>query len=178
MSSFDLAVRHHGGVQKRPTERRRPEDIIGEWGIRDVTPPSAAERDRLAGEFDHNPLAGKALKRRIRAFGAQAHSYVASLAGPPRYMERARMIDEETERHRARVEEAYELYRDDPDEWRRVAERWNFTEVNDLIERHNTWYPVEARLPMNPKTKDYVEVGGRPYRRELLGTEWILRQFP
>jgi hypothetical protein len=31
---------------------------------------------------------------------------------------------------------------------------------------------------MNPKTKDYVEVGGRPYRRELLGPDWILDQFP
>ena len=31
---------------------------------------------------------------------------------------------------------------------------------------------------MNPRTKDYVEVGGRPYRREPLDTEWILGQFP
>ena len=141
-------------------------------------PPSAAERERLAGEYELNPLAGKPLKRRIRAFGAQAHSYITSLAGPPLYMQRARLIDEEIDRHRARLGEAYELYRHDPEEWRRVAERWNFTEVNDLIERHNTWYPVEARLAMNPKTRDYVEVGGRPYRREPLGTEWILRHFP
>jgi hypothetical protein len=165
-------------VQRRSTERRRPEDIIGEWGVRDVTPPSAAERDRLADEHELNPLAGKALKRRIRAFGAQAHSYVASLAGPPLYMQRARLIDEEMRRHRERLAEAYELDRDDPDEWRRVAERWNFTEVNDLIERHNLWYPIEARLPMNPRTKDYVEVGGRPYRRERLDAAWILEQFP
>ena len=165
-------------MQRRRTERRRPEDIIGEWGVRDVTPPSAAERDRLANEHELNPHSGKPLKRRIRAFGAQAHFYVASLAGPPLYMQRARLIDEETRRHRERLVEAYELHRDDPEEWRRVAERWNFTEVNDLIERHNTWYPIEARLPMNPKTKDYVEVGGRPYRRELLDARWILEQFP
>lgn len=165
-------------MQKRGTGRRRPEEIIGEWGIRDVTPSSAAERERLAGEYEVNPLAGKALKRRIRAFGAQAHSYVASLAGPPLYMQRARLIDEEIDRHRVRLAEAYELHLHDPEEWRRVAESWDFIEVNDLIERHNTWYPVEARLPMNPKTRDYVEVGGRPYRREPLGTEWILGQFP
>jgi hypothetical protein len=165
-------------VQKRRTTPPRPEDIIGEWGIRDVTPPSAAERDLLAEEHELNPLIGKPLPRRIRAFGVQVHTYLASLAGPPLYMQRVRQIDEETERHRARLAEAHELYRDDPAEWRRIAERWNFSEVNDLIERHNTWYPVEARLPMNPKTKDFVEVGGRPYRRELLDTEWILRQFP
>ena len=165
-------------MEKRRSKKRRPEDIIGEWGIRDVTPPSAAERDVLEGEYELNPLVGKALPRRIRAFGAQAHTYLASLAGPPLYMQRARLIDEETKRHEALLAEAYELYRDDPAEWRRIAERWNFTEVNDLIERHNKWYPVEARLPMNPKTKDYVEVGGRPYRRELLDVRWILEQFP
>jgi hypothetical protein len=170
-------VRHDGSVQKRRTTPPRPEDVIGEWGICDVTPPSAAERQALAAEHELNPLAGKALKRRIRAFGAQAHSYVASLAGPPLYMQRARLIDEEIERHRERLAEAYELCREDREEWRRVAERWSFAEVNELIERHNEWYPVEARLPMNPKTRDYVEVGGRPYRRELLDADWILRQF-
>jgi hypothetical protein len=171
-------VGHHERVDKRRTAKRRPEDIIGEWGIRDVTPPSAAERDSLEGEHELNPLVGKPLERRIRAFGAQADTYLASLAGPPIYMQRARMIDEETERHRAQLAEAHELYRDDPAEWRRIAEHWNFTEVNDLIERHNLWYPIEAQLPMNPRTKDYVEVGGRPYRREPLDTRWILDQFP
>jgi hypothetical protein len=165
-------------VQKRRRTVPKPEEIIGEWGIRDVTPPSAAEREALAADYELNPLIGKALPRRIRAFGAQAHTYLASLAGPPLYMRRARQIDEDTERHRARLAEAYTLYRDDPEEWRRIAERWNFTEVNDLIDRHNTWYPVEARLPMNPRTKDYVEVGGRPYRREPLDARWILEQFP
>jgi hypothetical protein len=92
-------------------------------------------------------------------------------------MQRARLIDDEIERHRARLTEAYELFGDDPTRWRRVAERWNFTEVNELIERHNRWYPIEARLPMNPRTKDYVEVGGRPYWREPLDAEWILEQW-
>jgi hypothetical protein len=122
-------------------KHRRPEEIIGEWGIRDVTPPSAAERERLAGEHELNPFAGSALPRRIRRFGAQAHTYLASLGGPLPYMQRARRID-------------------------------------DLIERHNRWYPVEAQLPMDPRTKDYVKVGGRPYWRERLDAEWILAQFP
>src|SRR6476646_3433261 len=106
-----------GDVQKRRRTVPKPEEIIGEWGIRDVTPPSAAEREALVGEYELNPLIGKALPRRIRAFGAQAHTYLASLAGPPRYMERARQIDEETARHRAQLAEAYALHRDDPAEW-------------------------------------------------------------
>ena len=79
--------------------KQRPEDILGEWGIRDVSPPSHAEH-------------------------------------------------------------------------------WNFSEVNDLIDRHNRWYPIEARLAMDPRTRDYVKVGGRPYRREPLDLAWILERFP
>ena len=66
----------------------------------------------------------------------------------------------------------------DPSAWRRIAERWNFSEVNDLIDRHNRWYPIEARLAMDPRTRDYVKVGGRPYRREPLDVAWILERFP
>src|SRR3954463_14561383 len=95
-----LPLGHHGGMKGR-----RPEEIIGEWGIRDVTPPSAAERDRLEGEHELNPLAGADLPRRVPAFGAQAHTYLAALVGPPIYMRRARMIDEETARHQARLAE-------------------------------------------------------------------------
>ena len=35
----------------------------------------------------------------------------------------------------------------------------SFDEVNDLIERHNRWYPVESRLPMDPQM-------GRPRPRQ------------
>src|SRR3954463_16312594 len=80
-------VRHDAGVEKRRTAKRRPEDVIGEWGIRDVTPPSAAEREALAGEYELNPRGGRALPGRIRALGAQAHPSPASLGGPPLYMQ-------------------------------------------------------------------------------------------
>ena len=35
---------------------RRPEDIIGEWGVRDVTPPSQKEREELYLDRDLNPF--------------------------------------------------------------------------------------------------------------------------
>jgi hypothetical protein len=158
--------------------KRRPEDIIGEWGIRDVTPPSAAERDKLVDEVELNPLSKTPQKRRIRRFRPEADRYLASLGGPLPYMQRLRQIDDAIEEHERRLGAAYAEHRDDPAAWRRVAERWNFTEVNDLIERHNRWYPIEARLAMNPRTRDYVQVGGKPYRRELLDADWILRKFP
>jgi hypothetical protein len=54
---------------------------------------------------------------------------------------------------------------------------WDFGEVNDLIERHNRWYPAEARLPMDPRTGDYALVNGRSYRRPPLDAAWALERF-
>ena len=31
---------------------------------------------------------------------------------------------------------------------------------------------------MDLRTRDYVLVGGKNYRREPLSAEWVLRQFP
>jgi hypothetical protein len=158
--------------------KRRPEDIIGEWGVRDVTPPSQAERSALAAESEVNPLLGRRLPRRIRRFRAEADRYLASLGGPLPYMQRARQIDDLIEQHTARVAEAYGEHGGNAEEWRRIAERWDFGDVNDLIDRHNRYYPIEARLAMDPRTRDYVQVGGRSYRREPLDAAWILGRFP
>ena len=157
--------------------RRRPEDIIGEWGVRDVTPPSQAERRKLLDEVEINPLTGRPLKRRIRRFRPEADRYLASLGGPLPYMQRLRQIDDAIEEHATRLAHAY-AERRDADAWRRIAERWDFGEVNDLIDRHNRYYPIEARLAMDPRTRDYVKVGGRSYRREPLDADWILARFP
>jgi hypothetical protein len=163
-------------VQVKP--QRRPEEVIGEWGIRDVTPPSRAERSLLEHESETNPFAGRKLPRRIRRFRAEADRYLASLGGPLPYMVRLRQIDDAIEAHTARLAEAYEEHRGDPGTWRSVVGRWDFGEVNDLIERHNHWYPAEARLAMDPRTRDYVKVGGRSYRRDPLDADWALEQFP
>jgi hypothetical protein len=142
-------------------QRSRAEEILGEWGVRDVTPSSVEERKQLERDRDLNPLAGSRLPRRIRRFRPEADAYVASLGGPLPYMQRLREIDEETERHAARLTEA-----------------WAFEDVNELIEKHNRWYPIEARLAMDPRSRDFVKVGGRDYRREPLDASWVLELFP
>lgn len=50
--------------------------------------------------------------------------------------------------------------------------------MNDLIDRHNRYYPAESRLPMNPRTGDFVRVNGETYTREPLDAAWILSRFP
>jgi hypothetical protein len=162
----------------RTVKRTKAEEILGEWGVRDVTPPSAQERDRLEHDRDLNPLVGAPLPRRIRRFRVEADTYLASLGGPLPYMQRLRAIDEATERHLERLERAYAERGGDSAAWRALARRWDFVEVNDLIARHNRYYPIEARLPMDPRSRDFVKVGGSDFRRETLGADWIIERFP
>ena len=159
-------------------QKRRPEEIIGEWGVRDVTPPSQQERERLEADRELNPLIGKPLRRRLRNFHVEADNDLASLGGPLPYMRRLREIELGTERHLARLAEAYAEHVGDAAAWRRLAGRWDFGDINDLIDKHNRYYPIEARLRMDPRTRDFVKVGGKPYRREPLDAQWILARFP
>ena len=62
--------------------------------------------------------------------------------------------------------------------WRALAAGWDFFELNDLIGRHNRFYPAESRLPMDPRTGDFVRIDGRSYRRRPLDADWVLERFP
>jgi hypothetical protein len=167
-------------------ERWERERILGEWGVREGTVRSLAERERLAEELEGSPLKGRPLRRRLRNFRPDAASYITSLGGPLPYMARLREIHERTGSHERRLAEewarvAAECRGDErlfEQRWRRVAERWNFVEVNDLIDRHNRWFPIESRLPMDPRTGDFVLLDGRPYRRRPLDAAWVLERFP
>jgi hypothetical protein len=111
--------------------------------------------------------------------------YARSVAGPPAYAQRLRQIEDEIASHLERLEVAWlELCREVPEtadrerRWGELAGRWSFDALNELIDRHNRWYPVEARLAMSPRTGDFVPVGGKPYRLEPLDSDWLLARFP
>ena len=167
-------------------ERWERERILGEWGVRDGTARSQAERRALEEDLEGSPLKGKPLRRRLRNFSPDAAAYITSLVGPLPYMQRLREIEDLTQIHERRLAEAWRALafecrgdeRSFDRRWRAVAAGWSFYEVNDLIERHNRNFPIEARLPMDPKTGDFVLVGGKPYRRRLLDAEWVLERFP
>jgi hypothetical protein len=167
-------------------ERWQRERILGEWGVRDGSVRSQDERGRLAEDLEGSPLKGKPVRRRLRNFSPDAASYIASLGGPRPYMTRLREIHDLTADHERRLAEEWALTAAEcgSDEgafarrWRALAERWNFYEVNDLIDRHNRWYPLESQLPMDPRTGDFVKVDGKPYRRKPLDAAWVLERFP
>jgi hypothetical protein len=104
----------------------------------------------------------------------------------PRWMERLIEIERGTAREKHRLGEAYAELREECGHdlarfrrrWRSIAEAWSFGEINELIRTHNEWYPVERDLPMDLRTRDYVLINGRSYRRRELDAAWILEQFP
>jgi hypothetical protein len=128
---------------------------------------------------------GKPLSRRVRQTRRSVEAYLRA-GGLPRYMERLREIHQGMQAQRMRLERAYEALLEecgaDPvlfaERWRERAAAWPFEKLNTLIREHNEWYPIEANLPMDPRTRDYVLIRGRSYRKRELGPDWILEQFP
>ena len=128
---------------------------------------------------------GRPLSRRARQTARSVEAYLKS-GVRPRWMERLSDIDQGIAVEKQRLAREYRALQEEcgrePAEfarrWRAVARTWPFEALNELIEQHNEWYPVERQLPMDPRTRDYVRIRGRSYRREPLGPEWVLRLFP
>jgi hypothetical protein len=160
--------------------------ILGEAASRRDDPREAARRRALERDLEDSPLRGKPLPRRLRNFTPSVDRLVASLGGPLPYMQRLREIELQTDAHlQALAERWNELAIDCRGDaaaferrWRQVVARWSFDAVNDLIDRHNRYYPAESRLPMDPRTRDFVLVNGQRYERAQLDTRWALEHFP
>jgi hypothetical protein len=139
----------------------------------------ALRRSRIDGTGEGQPFS-----ERVRHHRRTLEAYFKA-GSVPRWMERVTEVDQGIARARRRYASAYRALRDecrDPEEfarrWRAVAEAARFDELNELIRQHNDWYPIERDLPMDLRTRDYVKVNGRSYRRPELGPEWVLEQFP
>ncbi|HYK07104.1 MAG TPA: hypothetical protein VEW11_04990 [Gaiellaceae bacterium] len=159
-------------------KRRERERIMRQGVVLPETPRDRRDLEGLEADLRDSPLRGRELPLRLRNFRPDAGSYLASLGGPLPYMARLREIDALTIQHEQQLADAYETLGGDPAGWAALARRWDFGEVNELIERHNRWYPAESRLPMDPRTGDYALVNGRSYRRRPLDASWVLERFP
>jgi hypothetical protein len=128
---------------------------------------------------------GKPLSRRARQSSRTLEDYLKA-GVRPRWMERVAEIDRGIMREKQRLGRAYRsLHAQCGSDRETFARRWlaiaraqRFDSLNELIDLHNEWYPVERRLPMDPRTGDYVPIHGRSYRRPVLGPEWVLEHFP
>ncbi|MCU0690198.1 MAG: hypothetical protein MUF54_02225 [Polyangiaceae bacterium] len=144
------------------------------------------EEDRLPRFFrrtaDKNKLSVGDLPMNFK-IGLDAR--VRAAAGVPAFVRRRRRIedleqatllaldefyDEELLEHEGNEQEAYAS-------WFARVQQIDLTLLNDLIERHNRWYPVEANLPTDVTTGRILDMGV-PWKPMALRT-WqdFVRQF-
>jgi hypothetical protein len=139
----------------------------------------------LARDLEDTDGYGRPLSRRARQTRRSVEAYLQA-GVRPRWMERLGEIDAGIANETRRLERAYQALREEhrgdrqafSARWRALAYSWSFDAVNELIHQHNEWFPIERQLAVDPRTRDYVLVGGRPYRREPLDAEWVLERFP
>ena len=167
-------------------EKAERDAILRQGVVLPETPRLRRELAALKEDLETIPLAGKPLPIRPRAFRPTAEAYLVATRGPLPYMLRLREIEQGMADLEGRLQEAWEALAaecvDDPDrfrrEWTTRVAALRFDDLNDLIERHNLWYPVESRLPMDPRRGDHALVNGRDYRLEPLDDGWVLERFP
>jgi hypothetical protein len=164
---------------------REAQEIMSQGAIRPETSRDREERRILDADLATSPLKGEPLRPRLRHFRPDADASLRALSGPPLWMRRLSEIEAGMEWHEVFLEDAWRSLAkqvDDPDEfarrWEETADRWRFRRINRLIDQHNRNYPAEARLPMDPKTRDFVRINGRPYQRPRLDARWVLERFP
>ena len=167
-------------------KRWEREKLLREGGVLDGTARSQAERRMVERDLADSPFAGQRIPQRLRNFRPGIDSYVSALHGPLAYMQRLRTIHEEELAHEERLRAVWLAVAAEcggdgaqfASAWHRAAEDWSFAAINLLIEKHNRYFPAESRLPMDPRTGDFVLIAGQPYRREPLDAHWVLARFP
>lgn len=82
--------------------------------------------------------------------------------GPPGYMRRRRRIEDLEEKLVEKLSGAPALT------LLEIAEHPDFVAelatLNDLIEKHNRYYPIEANLPIDVRSGRLIDRGGAPWR--------------
>jgi hypothetical protein len=113
-------------------------------------------------------------------------AYLTASLGMPRWLERLQELEglvRETEgRLRMRRRELAAELAGQPERfaerWRQIVARWDFGAVNELVDQHNRYYPVERKLPFDIRRRDYVDMWGIGWRRRPLDADWALAAFP
>jgi hypothetical protein len=124
---------------------------------------------------------GRPLPQRLQLGPLDLDRYLAGQVQGLAYMRRLRAIEDEEARHLRELSEAWLALADDERDdasfataWRKVASAWDFRRINELVAKHNAFYAIEARVPMNPRTGRYA----RTWKRGDYAASWILERFP
>ncbi len=135
---------------------RQRKEILGQWGVREENAREQAERETLERELEGQPYRGRRIAPRPQFFQRSPESYVASRGGPLPYMSGCVEIAAETgSRTRPGSRTAWRdlayVHAADPAGFARswLADRraLGLRRLNELVAKHNRFYPAESRLP-------------------------------
>jgi hypothetical protein len=157
--------------------------------LRSAVPVPSPRNERIgedvAAGVAGSPLLGRPVALTPRWSRPDVEAYARAADGPPPFVVRLKQIERMRARHERRLAEAREALAAEVGvgdafaaRWRELAATWDLSDVNELIRRHNLYYPIERRLPLDPRTRDYVPVQGADYRLAPLDAAWVLRRFP
>jgi hypothetical protein len=124
-------------------------------------PPSRKPRERKA-----KPRPAKVTNTAVlqRNFTLTSDDRIrAIVSGPPFYMRRRRQIED---LEQSILDELASFERAPPDETELVLARVSkrVAALDRLVCDHNRCYPIEANLPMDPKTSVLLDWGGAPWK--------------
>ncbi len=92
---------------------------------------------------------------------------IRAAAGVPAFVRRKRRIEDLEDALLAALDDLYhDAEREFPNDairferaFLQAAEQLDLRLLNDLIDRHNRYYPIEANLPSDPKTGAFLHLG-------------------
>lgn len=106
--------------------------------------------------------------------------------GPPHYATRARRIENITQKLMEDLAIEYasmlNIFGEDPEvfaqQWKKLISSLELDELNDLIDKHNAYYPMEANLQIDPVSGAPL-IGSVPWKpTERISVEGLLKRFP
>lgn len=142
-------------------------------------------RQLASHKFDEEVI-GKPLEIPQVNFTISLEKKIQALSGPPYYIVRARRIEIMTDQLMEDLAAEYGKMINKlggrpavfARKWKKLVESWPLDRINDLIEKHNMYYPVEADLRMDPKSGAPM-MGSGPWKpREKITAESLLDRFP
>ncbi len=131
-------------------------------------------------------LEGKPLKIHHRNFSVSADKEIQSyISRAPEFAIRARRIEDAIERLYSNLENQYNKLNAEygidsivfKEKWTDIIDNVELDEINELIDKHNKYYPIEAGLPLDPMSGQYM-FGAIPWKgKEKITKVEIIRRF-
>jgi hypothetical protein len=128
---------------------------------------------------------GKPLNLQSMPFTFNRDGTIAAMMGPPAWAVRLKKIHDGRVALTAQLDAAWAAYArrcQSDDEfacrWRAYVADLDLRPLNTLIEKHNNYYPIEARLPIIWPTGEYRVPAGVEYPQQPITVEQVLDQYP